>query len=318
MQKPALFGPMNHVHIDLFGPIPRTLARDKTGNQDKTKLWVVLMIDYFTKVAEFVTVENKTPLSVSGAFYNAWICRYGVPAVVTSDNGNEFAAEFSHMLSRLGIYHIQISPNHPSANGVVERLVKTVKDMLTKHYNDHPTDWSLSLPTVLQAYMSRRHTSINNFSPAEMLYGFIPKLPIAVRDVLVNMAEILSPEHHVCKLQDRLREQYDQVARALDYAMHKNIVGHLHKTHRKSKRTDLKEGDLVLEVTPIRGPLQTGLKGPFQIVSLNDSKTIAVLRTGQTQFKKPLKFKRHTSHLVRFHEPFRDWGGGGGESAHDE
>jgi hypothetical protein len=187
MQKPALFGLMNHVHIDLFGPIPRTLARDKTGNQDKTKLWVVLMIDYFTKVAEFVTVENKTPLSVSGAFYNAWICRYGVPAVVTSDNGNEFASEFSHMLSRLGIYHIQISPNHPSANGVVERLVETVKDMLTKHYNDHPTDWSLSLPTVLQAYMSHRHTSINNLTPAEMLHGFLPKLPIAVRDVLVNM-----------------------------------------------------------------------------------------------------------------------------------
>ena len=309
LQKPALFGPMDHIHIDLFGPIPRMLAKDKNGRHDKQKLWVVLMIDYFTKVAEFATVEDKTPLSVSKAFYNAWICRYGVPAVVTSDNGHEFSAEFVHMLSRLGIYHIQISPNHPSANGVVERLVRTVKGMLTKQYNDFPTDWTSSLPTVHQAYMSRKHTSICNLSPAEMLYGYVPKLPLAVRDVLVNVAEALSPEHHVCKLQDKLQEQYDRVARALDNAMHKNIVGQAHKLRGKRKCTDLEVGDLVLEVTNIAGPLQTGLKGPFKIVSINDTKTIAVLETGQTRFKERKHFKRHTSHLVKYHEPLCDWGG---------
>jgi hypothetical protein len=158
--------------------------------------------------------------------------------------------------------------------------------------------------------MFRKHTSLRNFSPAEMLYGFAPKLPLAVRDVLINVAEALSPEHHMCKLQDRLREQYDQVARALDYAMHKNIVGRSLTTRGKRKCTDLQVGDLVLELTPISGPLQTGLKGPFEIVSLNDSKTIAVLCTGRTRFKQARLFKRHTSHLVKFHEPLRDWGGG--------
>eukprot|EP00884_Botryococcus_braunii_P019638 jgi/Botrbrau1/6358/Bobra.0098s0017.1 len=149
-------------------------------------------------------------------------------------------------------------------------------------------------------------------SDPEMLYGYMPKLPLAVRDVLVNVAEALSPEHHVCKLQDKLRKQYDLVARALDNAMHKNIIGQAHKLRRKTKCTDLEVGDLVLEVANIAGPLQTGLKGPFKIVSLNDTKTIAVLETGHTRFKERKSFKRHTSHLVKYHEPLRDWGGGGG------
>eukprot|EP00884_Botryococcus_braunii_P004778 jgi/Botrbrau1/14300/Bobra.0207s0005.1 len=92
--------------------------------------------------------------------------------------------------------------------------------------------------------------------------------------------------------------------------MHKNIVGQAHKLRGKRKCTDLEVGDLVLEVTNIAGPLQTGLKGPFKIVSINDTKPIAVLETGQTRFIERKYFKRHTSHLVKYHEPLRDWGGG--------
>eukprot|EP00884_Botryococcus_braunii_P016358 jgi/Botrbrau1/3405/Bobra.0337s0041.1 len=194
LQKPALFGPMDHVHIDLFGPVLCMLARDHDGVQDRKKIWVVLMIEYF--------------IEMHG-------CRCGVLAVVTSDNGNEGSTDFMHMLLRLGIYQIQISPNHPSANGLVERLVKTAKEMLTKHYNDFPTHRSSSLHTVHLACMSRKHSSICNFSPTEMLYGFTPKLPIAVREVPVNVDRALSFEHQVCRLHDRLREQYDQVARCI-------------------------------------------------------------------------------------------------------
>jgi hypothetical protein len=54
------------------------------------KAWVVVMIDYFTKAAEFAVIYDKKPASVARALYYAWLCRYFVPSHVTSDNGTEF------------------------------------------------------------------------------------------------------------------------------------------------------------------------------------------------------------------------------------
>ena len=132
MQQLAIYGPLRHVHID--GPF-KTPKFDELGVKAKKnvdlKAWVVLMVDYFTKVAEFAVVYSKEPVHIANAFYGSWVCRYGVPAIVTTDNGLEFATEFSHMLARLGINHITTAVRHPSANGAVERLVKSFKQILT-------------------------------------------------------------------------------------------------------------------------------------------------------------------------------------------
>jgi hypothetical protein len=102
IQRPVLFEPMEHVHIDLFGPY-KDLSKRKRGEKELDKVYVMLCIDYFTKVAEMTPIDDKLPTTTAHAFYNSWICRYGTPAVVTTDNGPEFLGEFVHMLSRLGI-----------------------------------------------------------------------------------------------------------------------------------------------------------------------------------------------------------------------
>jgi transposase InsO family protein len=65
---------------------------------------------------------------------------------VTTDNGGEFQSDFKHLLSRLGIHHINTSANHPNANGVIERLNQTIKRMLIAHHGDYPNNWIESLP----------------------------------------------------------------------------------------------------------------------------------------------------------------------------
>jgi hypothetical protein len=96
LQQPVVHGPFEHVHIDLCGPFD-TPVPDAHGKivmpENPLKAWVVLMVDYFTKAAEFAVVYEKTPAAVAKAFYYTWICRYFVPAYVTSDNGAEFEVE---------------------------------------------------------------------------------------------------------------------------------------------------------------------------------------------------------------------------------
>jgi hypothetical protein len=115
-ERPTLYQPLGHVHVDLFGPYDKEMADPPSGRRNPDRVFVLVMIDYFTKVAEWVPVENKKPMTVARAFYDQWICRYGAPAVITSDNGNEFKAEFAHMASRpaaawyLPHLHIRKSP----------------------------------------------------------------------------------------------------------------------------------------------------------------------------------------------------------------
>jgi cleavage and polyadenylation specificity factor subunit 1 len=137
------------------------------------KAHVVLMIDYFTKAAEFAVVYDKLAASVARTFYYSWICRYFVPSHVTSDNGSEFGTEFEHLLARLGIKHVHTTACHPAANGVVERLVQSFKSMLVKHVNEHPLHWLQSLPVMRQQYWARLH-SVLGMSPQKMVYGRRP------------------------------------------------------------------------------------------------------------------------------------------------
>ena len=170
--------------------------------------------------------------------------------------------------------------------------------MLTAHFNEHPTNSLDSLPQMLFSYMRSLHRSLDFLCPFEMLLGFQPKIPIAVCDVVIGHVDAASPAEYVIGLQDHLRSQYDHIKTVLDQQITQRILNSMEPPRQKNQ--DLNVGDLVLEVAPGRGPLQTNTRGPFLIVDLDDTKTYATLSTGQTQFKDARTFNRHTGHLVPF------------------
>jgi hypothetical protein len=219
LQAPVVLGPFEHVHIDLCGPFT-TPTVDVHGQltmpKQPVKAWVVIMVDYFTKAAEFAVVYDKSAPAVARAFYYSLICRYFVPSHTTSDNGAEFEHEFTHMLARLGVKHIHTTAAHPASNGTVERLVGSFKSMLTKHVNAHPVHLLQSVPVVRMQYWSRLHAALG-MSPHEMVVGRQPRvaMPLA-SDLLLDVAaaagvvvvpsefECEQPAAHVLDMQQRM------------------------------------------------------------------------------------------------------------------
>lgn len=302
LSPPEIHGPMQHVHIDLTGPFPRFV---EGVSQKAEKLWIVCMIDYFTKVVEVTPIAHKDALTLAKTFYYQWICRYGVPSTVTSDNGMEFSTHFTHMLARLRVDHVHTSVNHPSANGAVERFNRSLKDMITSHYKDHPNDWVETLPHFRHAYMSLPHSALDNHCPYEMLFGQIPRLPTANRQILLSSCltvSFLSCQEHVQQIQDRKLQLQHQAELCIRKLFHRNAAAR--RLLQESRRTPgvLTEGGYALEITPVHHPLHTGVRGPFRIKRLYGH--LALLETGAVLGRATQLVQRHISHLVPYTPPF--------------
>ena len=67
--------------MDLFGPLK---TRSASGNKI-----IMVITDAFTKYTELVPLLNKEAPTVARAFFERWICRFGVPTVIVSDRGKE-------------------------------------------------------------------------------------------------------------------------------------------------------------------------------------------------------------------------------------
>ena len=87
-----------------------------------------------------------------------------VPCEVLSDNGPQFSCwEFAEFARQYGFHHSTSSPRYPQGNGLVERCVRTTKDMLKKARLSQG-DFHLAL----LSYMTTPHAT-TSWSPAQLL-----------------------------------------------------------------------------------------------------------------------------------------------------
>ncbi|KAI5085947.1 hypothetical protein C0J45_23536, partial [Silurus meridionalis] len=65
--------------------------------------------------------------------FKSVFARHGIPEVVRSDNGPQFASECFRAFARgWGFDHVTSSPHFPQSNGEAERAVRTIKNLLKK------------------------------------------------------------------------------------------------------------------------------------------------------------------------------------------
>ena len=86
----------------------------------------------FDKLKLGATTSNSVIRKLEGHF-----ARFGVPDVLYSDNGLEYASEeFRQFSKKWGFKHITSSPEYPQSNGLVKRAVRSAKEMLERCRRD--------------------------------------------------------------------------------------------------------------------------------------------------------------------------------------
>ncbi|GFX85474.1 retrovirus-related Pol polyprotein from transposon opus [Trichonephila clavipes] len=178
------------VHIDLIGKLPPS-----EGMQ-----YCLTCIDRFSCWMEAIPIPEITAEIVGRAFYEKWICRFGVPAKIVTDQGRQFEAELFRSIAAIcGAKVAHTTSYHPQCNGRVERLHRTLKGAIKAHNNIR---WTESLPTVLLGLRAAIRPDIS-YTIAQMVYGTSIKLPGEFFDPpTINM----DPQNFVAKLQQHMAE----------------------------------------------------------------------------------------------------------------
>ena len=148
-----------HVHVDIVGPLPPS-----NGFR-----YLFTVTERSTRWPEAVPMEDASARSCATAFLSSWVSRFGTPDIVTSDRGSVFLSEFWRSLGDLmGTRLHHTTAYNPSANGLVERVHRTLKQALMARCAD--SEWSYNLPWVLLGLRTTPKEGLN-VSPAEMVYG---------------------------------------------------------------------------------------------------------------------------------------------------
>jgi len=165
---PTVDQPNQRIHIDLFGPL-KTLSQ---GNK-----MVLVMTDAFTKYAEAIAIPNKEAGTVAMEIFIHWICRFGSPIQIHSDNGTEFVDKLNKELFKLlEIKHTTTTPGHPQCNAQAEVFNKTLAKYLASFVDESTLDWEQYLPALQFSYNTSYHSTILT-APFELLYGMKPRTP---------------------------------------------------------------------------------------------------------------------------------------------
>jgi len=90
-----------HIHIDLVGPLPPSDGHE----------YLLTAIDRFTRWPEAFPLINMSAYVVADKLVSQWFSRFGIPDIVTTDQGRQFESQLFATLSQTyGLRHIRTFP----------------------------------------------------------------------------------------------------------------------------------------------------------------------------------------------------------------
>jgi transposase InsO family protein len=176
---------------------------------------ILTMIDHATKYSDAHVVREATAGTVWRRFYIHWICRFGVPVEVLTDNGPSFVSEMFEANCRgLGIRVLHSAPYHPQGNGVIEAFHNFLKRGLSAQINTN-IDIKVAIANALFAFRSTPHPAVKD-SPYRLLTGLDMTLPSMNAWQQLDFSQSNSKERletiEVLR-QDALQEMYRKLVR---------------------------------------------------------------------------------------------------------
>ena len=162
-----------HYNIDFIGPLPRS----SNGNH-----CMMIVVDRFSRrVFLYATSKYATSEDVGNLIVDELFMREGrgIPSVIISDNDKLFTANFWRTIfarfgTKLNFTHGARSQH---SNGLAERMVAVVEEILRTRINYKQDDWEELIPALLFVINTMEKSTLLGKSPMQIELGFQPRVP---------------------------------------------------------------------------------------------------------------------------------------------
>ena len=180
--------------LDIMGHLPIT----KNGSR-----YILTMQDLLTKYSVAVPLKEATSLTIADAFAKNFICTYGTPKAILTDQGTNFLSSLIRNLTRrFGIQHFKTTAYHPQSNGSLERSHHVLMEYLRTQV-DKEENWDDYIELAMFSYNTSVHEG-TQYSSFELVFGRLARLSSAY----LPIDEIVKTTYYeyLCKLFNKLRD----------------------------------------------------------------------------------------------------------------
>ena len=169
LQQMPVYRRMDRIACDICGPVKES----EHGN-----IYILVICDYVSKYTEAYAIKEISAQTVADKLTNEWICRFGCPLVIHTDQGSNFESElFAQMCKLWDIHKTRTARYRPPSDGLVERQNRTIKKMLKAFVEENPKSWEDHLPFLMMAYRATIQES-TKCSPNLLIFGEEIRLPV--------------------------------------------------------------------------------------------------------------------------------------------
>ncbi len=130
---------------------------------------ILIVVDAMTGWPEAFVCKDRSSTTIRRILQSVF-GRFGVPIQVVSDNAQEFISdELVTWLERVGATTICTPHYHPASNGLVERMVQTIKRSL-QIWSIEKGDFHGFLQKVLLTYRTSSIAASRNGTPSMLMF----------------------------------------------------------------------------------------------------------------------------------------------------
>ena len=241
--------PWELVAIDVL-KVPMSLQ----GNE-----YILVAQDYFSKWPLAVPMPDQKAKRIVQILKDQVFTVVGPPEKLHSDQGRNFESYIlSELCKAFRITKSHTTPYHPIGDGLVERMNRTLLNLLHTYTDlEGHGDWEEHLQLLLFAYRTTKHSS-TELSPHEVLFGYNPPSLLVPTSNVPEPMDLAKHSTVLCKKLLELRELVESNIVVSAYC--------LQKTYRSGESITLSANQKVLVDNPTCGKLDAHWTGPWTVI----------------------------------------------------
>ena len=209
--------------------------------------YILLIGDIFSKYMAVVPLRDQTAESINKGFMDHWLYFHGTPPYALSDQASNVDGDtMQQFCEKFGIKKRRSSPYHSQGNGMAERNIRSVREMLRATLLDRRLPqhrWRKLLPGLVFALNCSESAAIK-CTLYNVVFGRSAVLPADIFFHNPNVSaqrDAISPKDYAEEAHDVMKRTWDVVIKHLRLSKEKMAQ----KYNKNVRYNDLQPGDKV-------------------------------------------------------------------------